>query len=187
MPTDSNLHKAAHKGDIDELKKYIEGIELPEDEEKIDVNEPGAADRRPLHRSAGAGHMECCVYLLEQGAIIDCIDKSGRTALHWAAISGHTEIVKLLLSHNADILAVTIDSKINALQGAVEAGRVDTIRALMEHVGDNEEKKNFMCNNKNAEDKCAWDIAAAAKSQAVCSVLKEMGDANGASSSCTLS
>lgn len=95
--------------------------------------------------------------------------------------------MKLLLSNNANILAVTVDSKINALQGAVEAGRVDTVRALMEHVGSNEEQKTAMCNNKNAEDKCAWDIAAAAKSQALCSVLKEMGDANGASSSCTLS
>ena len=82
MPTDSNLHKAAHKGDIDELKKYIEGIELPEDEEKIDVNEAGAADRRPLHRSAGAGHMECCVYLLEKGATIDCIDYHHSSCLY---------------------------------------------------------------------------------------------------------
>ena len=70
MPSDSNLHKAANKGDIDELKKYIEGIELPEDEDKIDVNEPGASDRRALHRSAGAGHIECCEYLIEKGAIV---------------------------------------------------------------------------------------------------------------------
>ena len=92
-----------------------------------------------------------------------------------------------MLSHNANILAITLDSKINALQGAVEAGRVDTVRALMEHVAGDEEKKNSMCANKNSEDKCAWDIALAAKNQAVCTVLKEMGDVNGASSSCTLS
>ena len=93
----------------------------------------------------------------------------------------------MLLSHGADILAITQDSKINALQGAVEAGRVETIRALMEHVANDEEKKTAMCSNKNSEDKCAWDIAAAAKNQAVCAVLKEMGDANGASSSCSIS
>ena len=60
-------------------------------------------------------------------------DKSGRTALHWAAISGHTDIVKFLLSKGANILAET-GSKMNALHGAVEGGRVDTVRCLMEHV-----------------------------------------------------
>ena len=53
MPADNNLHKAAHKGDIDECKKWINGD--GDEEEPIDVNSPGAADRRALHRSAGAG------------------------------------------------------------------------------------------------------------------------------------
>ena len=52
MPADNNLHKAAHKGDLDECKKWITG---EGDDEPIDVNSPGASDRRALHRSAGAG------------------------------------------------------------------------------------------------------------------------------------
>lgn len=43
MPTDTELHKAAHNGDLGKVKQLI-------DEGEISVNEPGAADRRPLHR-----------------------------------------------------------------------------------------------------------------------------------------
>lgn len=47
MPVDNQLHKASHKGDLNECRKYIEGF--PEEEiEIIDINEPGAADRRAL-------------------------------------------------------------------------------------------------------------------------------------------
>lgn len=37
MAGDNALHKAAHKGDLEECKKYVEGID---GEEMIDVNEP---------------------------------------------------------------------------------------------------------------------------------------------------
>ncbi len=71
MPADNNLHKAANKGDLEECKKLIETPD--EGEEAIDVNEPGASDRRPLHRSAGAGHLEICQYFLSKGALIDAV------------------------------------------------------------------------------------------------------------------
>lgn len=70
MAGDNNLHKAAHKGDLEECKKIIEGID---GEEKIDVNEPGASDRRALHRSAGAGHLQLCVYFISKDATIDVV------------------------------------------------------------------------------------------------------------------
>lgn len=184
MPVDNDLHKAAHKGDLEACKMLIEssvGEEVP-----ITVNDPGASDRRPLHRAAGAGHLNLVQYFLEIGAEIDAIDKSGRTALHWAAISGHTEIVKLLLSKGANILAETT-LKTNALHSAVEANRVDTVRALMQHVAADEANKTALTMAKNSDEKTSWDIAYGAKNKAVCQVLKEMGDANGASSSCSIS
>ena len=113
-------------------------------------------------------------------------DKSGRTALHWAAISGHTDIVKFLLSKGANILAET-GSKMNALHGAVEGGRVETVRCLMEHVQNDDAKKSALTMAKNGDDKTAWDISAGAKNRAICQVLKDMGDENGASSSCSIS
>ena len=113
------------------------------------------------------------------------IDKSGRTALHWAAISGHTEVVKLLLSKGSNILAES-SNKMNALHMAVEAGRVETVRALMEFVANDEEKKTALTMAKNSEDKTPWDISAGASNKAVCQVLKDLGDANGASSACII-
>jgi hypothetical protein len=72
MAGDNNLHKAAHKGDLEECKKYVEGID---GEDMIDVNEPGASDRRALHRSAGAGHLALCEYFVEKLATIDLVRK----------------------------------------------------------------------------------------------------------------
>ena len=70
MGGDNNLHKAAHKGDLEECKKYVEGSDGAE---KIDVNEPGASDRRALHRSAGAGHLSLCEYFISKEAVIDLV------------------------------------------------------------------------------------------------------------------
>lgn len=54
-----------------------------------------------MHRAAGGNHVEVCRYLLEKGAKVDQPDKSGRTALHWAAISGHKEAAELLVASGA--------------------------------------------------------------------------------------
>lgn len=68
MPSDNDLHKAAHKGDLEECQRLIESAEEP-----IDVNEPGASDRRALHRAAGAGHLQLCEYFLSKGAELDAV------------------------------------------------------------------------------------------------------------------
>lgn len=75
MPSDNDLHKAAHKGmllviwyseliqsycrllgDLDDCKRLVEEPEPGDD--PIDVNSAGASDRRPVHRAAGAGHLD---------------------------------------------------------------------------------------------------------------------------------
>lgn len=184
MPSDNNLHKAAHKGDLDECKKLIETPD--EGEDPIDVNEPGASERRPLHRAAGAGHTELCEYFLQKGAELDAVDKSGRTALIWAAISGYAEVAKLLLGKGSNILAVT-SAGMNALHGACEGGRVEVVRCLMDNVGSNPDRKTALTMAKNSDNKTPWEIAFGAKNSAICGILKEMGDANGASASCVIS
>ena len=69
---------------------------------------------------------------------------------------------------------------------SVEAGRTETVRALMEAVAADEEKKTALTMAKNSDDKTAWDIAAGAKNSAICQILKDLGDSNGASSSCVI-
>ena len=114
------------------------------------------------------------------------LDKSGRTALHWAAISGHTEIIKLLLEKGCSVTAATTSGN-TALHSAVEGSRIDTIKALMEHAGKNPEEKTQLSMAKNGDGKIAWDLAFGAKNKPVCQALKDMGDVNGASSSCVIS
>lgn len=71
MPLDSELHKAAHKGDLETCKMLIESS--VDEEVPITVNDAGASDRRPLHRAAGAGHLALCTYFLDIGAEIDAV------------------------------------------------------------------------------------------------------------------
>ena len=185
MPTDNELHKAANKGDLEVCQRLVESPE--EGEEAIDVNEPGASDRRALHRSSGAGHLECTKYFLDKGAEIDAVDKSGRTALHWAAIAGFGEVVKLLLDSGTNVLLETT-SKCNVLHLVCEAGKPDMIRLIFAHesVAADEEKKTALTMAKNNEDKTPWQIAEGKKDRPLCQALKDCGDVNGASSSCTI-
>lgn len=77
--------------------------------------------------------------------------------------------------------------KTNALHSAVEANRLETVKILMAAVADDEAKKTALTMAKNSDEKTAWDLAYGAKNRPICQVLKEMGDVNGASSSCTIS
>ena len=125
-------------------------------------------------------------YLVSKGALVDQQDKSGRTSLHWAAIGGFAVVVKYLLNNGCDIMAQTT-SKMSALHGACEAGKVEVVRELLAFVASDEEKRTALTNLKNQDDKTAFDIAVAAKQQAVCQALKDGGDANAASGACVIS
>lgn len=76
--------------------------------------------------------------------------------------------------------------KTNALHSAVEANRVETVRILMQHIEGDTEKLTALTSAKNSDEKTAWDLAVGAKNKAICQVLKDMGDVNGASSSCAI-
>ena len=84
MPTDNELHKAAHKGDLEACKMLIEGS--VDEEVPITVNDIGASDRRPLHRAAGAGHLELCAYFLELGAEVNAVRRKFKRSLDFCNI-----------------------------------------------------------------------------------------------------
>ena len=44
-----------------------------------------------------------CQLLLDQGATVNAFDKKDRRAIHWAAYMGHTDVVRLLVDHNAEL------------------------------------------------------------------------------------
>ena len=57
---------------------------------------------RDFIRAARRNNYKTMIKLLSQGAEIESKDQDGMTALVWAAINGHREIVDFLLTHGAD-------------------------------------------------------------------------------------
>ncbi|KAF5572802.1 ankyrin repeat [Fusarium pseudocircinatum] len=59
-------------------------------------------EKNPLLYAAEHGFETCVALLLNAGAEVDFVDKSGRTPLSWAAGNGHANIVNLLLEKGAN-------------------------------------------------------------------------------------
>lgn len=132
-------------------------------------------------------------------------DKSQRTAIHWAAISGNVDAGRALLEAGADIFVAT-GSGMTALHAACESGRAEFVDFLMQSAGDRLEE---MCNMKDENGKLPFDLAMAVRSsgcvlvyygapnhlrvtlqgkhKAVVQNLKSLGDPNAASASCVVS
>jgi hypothetical protein len=71
----------------------------------------------------------------------------------------------------------------------VEGSKIEVVRALMQWVEtkEKEEMRTTLTMAKNGDGKTAWELAAAANNKAVCQVLKDLGDTNGASAACCIS
>ncbi len=196
MPVDSGLHKACHAGNLDEVQRLLTAP-LEEGCEPIDINAPGAGDRRPIHRAAGANKVEIVQLLIEKGALVDQQDKSGRTAIHWAAISGHVQVGKILVESGANI-AVTTPSGMTPLHAACEGGHPAFVEFILKTVAEQdaladetvqgaETQMSKLYNTKDADGKLPFDLAIAGKHKAVVTLLKGNGDPNAQSSSCIIS
>ncbi|MBC7919272.1 MAG: ankyrin repeat domain-containing protein [Rhodoferax sp.] len=83
-----------------------------------------------LLQAAQQGNVQWVVALLNEGASLQARDAQGRTALIWAAIGGHSTLVKRLLELGADRAAADRDG-LTALQHARQLGLVE-VAALLE-------------------------------------------------------
>ena len=66
------------------------------------INETDRYGRTQLHISAEKGSQAQVLRLLENGAELDMGDDTEKTALHYAVLNGHVNIVKILLQEGAD-------------------------------------------------------------------------------------
>jgi len=87
------LQKAIQKGDI---KKVIALLD-----KGANINEWNFGT--PLIMAASAGQLEIARLLIERGANLNMIGQNGWTALGCAAAEGHSDIVDLLISKEADV------------------------------------------------------------------------------------
>lgn len=110
-----NLWTASALGDLDEVRARCaaggvepgvgrtprEGADLsgwPEDTPFL----KGDAVSDAFYIACRNGHLEVAKLLREAGAEIEATGYFGATALHWAAINGHAEVVRWLVSEGAD-------------------------------------------------------------------------------------
>jgi len=93
----SDLSDAAQSGDLDRLRKLLDG-------NRTFASMPDEEGYTPLHYAAYFGHVELARYLVEIGADLSAIslDPLRSLPLHAAASSGQLEISRLLLQAGAD-------------------------------------------------------------------------------------
>ncbi|CAE7208956.1 ANKK1 [Symbiodinium sp. CCMP2592] len=97
--------------------------------EEYEANVVDGTGQTVLHWAASAGKPEAIDYTLDQGALVDKLDRDGRSPLHIAALSGHTEAVQLLLARRADP-AVGDGSGATPLHRAALAGAAGCVAVL---------------------------------------------------------
>merc|ERR1740117_2607358 len=68
--------------------------------------------------------------LLDAGAEREALDDGNKTALHYAASRGHTQVVKVLIARGSIVDAQSAQ-KVTALQMAAEKAHVEVIKALL--------------------------------------------------------
>jgi ankyrin repeat protein len=164
------IHRAAYKGDLNEVKKIIE-----KDPNQINIQDElgktplyyasshGHNDivefllahnanielgnilgERPLAKAAYFKHYDTVKTLLEHGAMVNYRDESGRTPLHDAACYSGKDIIDILISYGADVSAKS-DSNYTPLHQAVESNNIEAAKALVEHGADIFAKNTYDC------------------------------------------
>jgi cytohesin len=171
------IHKAAHKGNLEKVKRIIE-----RDPTQIDVQDNlgktplyyasseghteiveyllahnadselgNIANDRPLAKAAQFGHYDTVRVLLEHGATVNCKNESGRTPLHEAALWSGREAINLLISYGADVNAR--DKYQNTpLHQATMQNNIEAVNTLVEH-GSDILAKNYYDYRKPAEER----------------------------------
>jgi ankyrin repeat protein len=118
------FHKAVLNGHLPLIQLLVD--------EGADVNAKSLNNTTPLQlafRSNRIGIAE--VLIRKYGADLNCVDKAGRTPLHWAAFNGDLDTTTFLFSAGADISARDNDGY-TPLHKAVWRGKLECVRLLLE-------------------------------------------------------
>lgn len=108
-----------------------EGMMLPQAECNEEDDE--TIECAALCVAAWMGKLDMISGLLSSHADPDLVESSGRCAIHWAAIYGHSECVGALLGAGAHVLARDATGK-TPLHLAASYGRFAVLQCLLQHI-----------------------------------------------------
>ncbi|KFY84138.1 hypothetical protein V500_09577 [Pseudogymnoascus sp. VKM F-4518 (FW-2643)] len=117
-----------------------------------------------IQKASAGGFEDTVKVLLENGTDAMLPDKTGRTALSWAAEKGHVSIVELLLEKGADVESKDNDGQ-TPLSFAAAKGHVAIVELLLEKGADVESKDN--------DDQTPLSFAAAKGNGAIVELLEK--------------
>ena len=120
MPRNDELVRAAGAGDLERLKRLIEGGADPNS-----VDEHGMGPLLTFHP-------EVTRYLLEHGANPD-VQCNENIAPVLLGVSSHTECLRLMLEAGADPNRASNHNGETALHSAAGGGNADAVRLLLDH------------------------------------------------------
>ncbi|KFP70703.1 PREDICTED: ankyrin repeat and SOCS box protein 3-like [Acanthisitta chloris] len=151
---------AAREGNVEILRKLINqgySIDVPDNRRWVPIHEAAAhnsseclkllIDAAPsddyihsrtfeglcaLHLSARHGSVECLHVLLEAGADLNNVTTEATTPLFLAVENKHTEVVKFLLQHGANVEGPHCWSGWNSLHQAAFQGSTEIMKVLLE-------------------------------------------------------
>ncbi|CAG5134658.1 unnamed protein product [Candidula unifasciata] len=122
---DRGLWSSALAGDNDDLKRKLIHSK------GTDVNKVDKSGYTALHYACRNGQLETCKILLTYQADVNATTQSSKaTPLHRASYMGHSEIVSLLLQHNADPRSADCDG-MTPLHKAAENDHAETVKILI--------------------------------------------------------
>jgi ankyrin repeat protein len=96
------------------------------------VNFTEFADARkatPLMKASYTGNLKDVQFLLSQGADVGMKDKMGCTALHWACLKGHLNVIEALIDVGA--MLDELESRVSPLTMAVYGNQVQAVQYLI--------------------------------------------------------